>query len=93
MDSKETKMALAEAAIGYVFRDRDILWEALQAAGNGVTRSGLRPVTAGNKLLAKIGDPIIKVLLNKQSYEDGFDRGKISPNGRKDFALIVGQEK
>ncbi|KAE9970018.1 hypothetical protein EG328_006525 [Venturia inaequalis] len=78
MDQKATKTALAEAACGYTFQDRDILWEALQASGNGVTRAGSRSIPNGNKPLAMIGDPVIKALINTQSYEDGCSRGEMN---------------
>ena len=66
----------AENVIGYTFNDRDIFWEALQAAGSGVTRIGGRPILAGNKRLAMLGDAIAQVVLLEEWYASVETQGK-----------------
>lgn len=53
----QTKIRGAEAALDYNFHDLHILWEALQAAGSGVMRSGPRLFDNGNSKLAVLEIP------------------------------------
>jgi ribonuclease-3 len=69
------KIAQAEVMIGYTFKDPDILWEALQAPGSGVLRSGIRRIPNGNKRLAIVGDAALKLVINSQNYSQGLTRG------------------
>ena len=62
------KIQGVEETIGYEFNNRSILWEALQAAGSGVTAVDGRPLMDGNKRLALLGDAIIDVALIEQWY-------------------------
>lgn len=78
MDQQAAQMAQAEKVCNYKFKDRNILCEAIQAAGSGVTQSGSRAFPEGNKRLAVLGKSNIKTLLNKQSYNDGLTRGRES---------------
>lgn len=43
--------------------DRSRLWEAVQLAGNGVTEIAGRPIVTGNKVLAMLGDSLLKSAL------------------------------
>ncbi|KAL8928891.1 MAG: hypothetical protein Q9172_000728 [Xanthocarpia lactea] len=70
-----------EPIIGYVFKDRYLLWEALQAAGSSVLRAGNRSIPNGNKRLALLGDTILQLVLVEQWYAGGqarvvFDRDR-----------------
>ncbi|MCJ1479872.1 hypothetical protein MMC06_000026 [Schaereria dolodes] len=62
------KIQGAETAIGYRFKDPQILWEALQAAGSSVRRAGEREIRDGNKRLALLGDTILKLVLVEDWY-------------------------
>ena len=53
------KIEGVEIIIGYDFQDPLILWEALQAAGSGVTSAGTRRFPDGNKRLAILGNKIL----------------------------------
>ena len=63
-----SKIQGVEETIGYEFDKKSILWEALQAAGSGVTNIDGRPLTDGNKRLALLGDAIVDVALIEQWY-------------------------
>ncbi|QDS72453.1 hypothetical protein FKW77_009561 [Venturia effusa] len=77
MDSRaNAKIAQAEAAIDYIFQDANIIWEALQAPGSNVVRSGARQIPNGNKHLAVVGDAVLKLLVNVENYEQGLTRGE-----------------
>lgn len=73
--------AEVEEKLGYTFRNRDILWEALQAPnsiGSGVPGLDL---TDGNKRLALVGDAALKLVLLKRWYREGGSRGESSCSG------------
>ncbi|KAE9963223.1 hypothetical protein BLS_009509 [Venturia inaequalis] len=77
MDSRaNVKIAQAEAAIDYSFKDANLIWEALQAPGSGVVRSGTRQIPNGNKRLALVGDVVLKLIINVENYEQGLTRGE-----------------
>ena len=61
--------------IGYSFNDRLILWEALQAAGSGVSSAGTRRFPEGNKRLAIIGDVVLKLVLVDEWHKSADTRG------------------
>ena len=71
------KIQGVENAIGYQFDDQAVLWEALQAAGSGVTSINGRPLTDGNKRLALLGDAIVNVALIEDWYEGSAPKGCI----------------
>ena len=64
-----------EAAINYHFTEPLILWEALQATGNGISSGGTRSFADGNKRLALVGDAILKVALLEEWYAGTESRG------------------
>ena len=64
-----------QSIIGYGFNDRLILWEALQAAGSGVSSAGTRRFPDGNKRLAIVGDTVLKLVLVSEWYESADTRG------------------
>lgn len=64
-----------ERIIGYSFTDPLILWEALQAAGSGVTSAGTRRFADGNKRLAVLGDTILELVLVEEWYDSADVRG------------------
>lgn len=73
----ESKMARAEVIIGYVFHDKDILWEVLQSSNSNVTRAGDREIAEGNKRMAQVGDRIAEHILTDKWYSSGQPRGKL----------------
>ena len=68
-------MDLAQSAMGYMFRDKDILWEALNVAGSGDTIAGGRGFADGNKRLAILGDRVAETVMCSQWYPTGDDKG------------------
>lgn len=64
MTDQATKIALGEAVIGYVFQDKALIWEAIQAPGHL------------NERLALVGDAAMRLFLHKQSYGRGLSKGK-----------------
>ncbi|KAH6656052.1 ribonuclease III domain-containing protein [Truncatella angustata] len=71
---KDSKLEIAQKVIGYDFNDPDILWEALQAAGNGASSVRFRTIFEGNKRLAMLGDAVQKLELIRGLYEKGLSR-------------------
>ena len=65
-----------EDVLSYQFNDRNILWEALQAASSRVVSIGGRVLTDGNKRLAMLGDAIVNVALIEEWYASGQSKGK-----------------
>ncbi|KAI4266327.1 MAG: hypothetical protein L6R38_008818 [Xanthoria sp. 2 TBL-2021] len=61
----------AQSIIGYAFRDRFLLWEALQSAGSPVLLAGGRNIPNGNKRLAVLGDTVLQLVLVEQWYAGG----------------------
>jgi len=57
--SAHIKLHQAQVLLKHQFKTTDYLWEALQVAGSGVHRSGMRRIPDGNKRLAIIGDKLI----------------------------------
>ncbi|CAJ2512787.1 Uu.00g009060.m01.CDS01 [Anthostomella pinea] len=62
------KIAMAETILNYQFQQQLLLWEALQAAGNGVLRVGNRVLAEGNKPLAGIGDKVLGLCAAQDIY-------------------------
>ncbi|KAL8657666.1 MAG: hypothetical protein Q9226_001696 [Calogaya cf. arnoldii] len=80
METPQMNLAVngVEAIIAYPFRDRFILWEALQAAGSPVSLmggAGGRSIPNGNKRLAVLGDKLLDLVLCEQWYPDGQAKG------------------
>ncbi len=71
------KIQGVEDTILYYFNNSDILWEALQAAGSGVTSIGGRPLMDGNKRLAILGDAVLNVALIEEWYAGMEPKGEI----------------
>lgn len=67
----------AQSIIGYAFRDRFLLWEALQSAGSPVLLAGGRNIPNGNKRLAVLGDTVLQLVLVEQWYAGGQARGTV----------------
>ena len=64
-----------EGTINYHFAEPLILWEALQATGNGISSVGARSFTDGNMRLALVGDAILKLALLEEWYAGTESRG------------------
>jgi hypothetical protein len=58
-----------ERTLNYSFRDPNLLFEALQAAGNRISKVGVRNVPDGNKRLAMLGDAVLTVAILSDWYE------------------------
>ena len=65
---KETKIALAETIIKYDFRNKDLIWEALQYGGSLHTTFGQRRTITGNRELAALGDSVMQMVLTAQWF-------------------------
>jgi len=68
-------IARAQAIIQYQFNDSNLLVEALQSAGSGVTTIGGRPLDEGHKRLALFGDSVLKTVVLQQWYQTRAPRG------------------
>lgn len=64
-----------EAAIDYHFIEPLILWEALQATGNGISSVGTRSFGDGNMRLALVDDAKLKDALLEEWYKGTESRG------------------
>ena len=65
----------AESIAGRPWKDRTLLWEALQTSGSGVFMAGTRLIPEGNKRLAVVGDSVMKTVLAEHYYKEGAYRG------------------
>ena len=65
-----------ESQIGYLFEDPFILLEALQTPGSIGNYFGNRPSTDDNKRLALLGNTALQLVLLKDWYAGGGNRGK-----------------
>lgn len=63
-----------ERKIGHIFADPNLLWEALQAHGNGVVQIGIRKVQDGNKKMAMLGDTILQLAVLRDWFDSGDSR-------------------
>jgi hypothetical protein len=72
-----TQIENAEEIIGYVFADKDILFEALQIAESGVRRIGKRKIPDSNMRLAMIGDSILQTLIVEDRYAKEWTRSTV----------------
>lgn len=75
----DTTLQAVQDIIGYQFRDRLILWEAMQAAGSNERSAGDRKFVDGNKRLAVIGDTVLQLVLAETWYRGGTARGILTP--------------
>lgn len=73
--ARTLKTQTVEAAIGYVFDDKDLIWEALNLAGSGIMHAGRRVFDKGNQKLAIIGDRMADVALAVEWYGKGHSKG------------------
>lgn len=64
MTDQAKKIAEAEKVIGYTFKNRDLIWEAIQAPGRL------------NERLALVGDAALRLFLHQESYSRGLSKGK-----------------
>lgn len=58
----------AEGLIGYVFRDKNIIFEALLDYTSGVAKIGTRAIPDANMHLAIVGDSILTSVLREDGY-------------------------
>lgn len=58
------KISLAEAVIGHMFQNKNLIWEAIQAPGRT------------NERLALIGDAALRLFHHQQGYRNGLSKGK-----------------
>lgn len=65
-----------ERKLGHIFADPNLLWEALQAAGNGVVQIGERKIEDGNKKMAMLGDTILQLAVLNDWFDSGKSRSK-----------------
>jgi ribonuclease-3 len=65
-----------ERKLSHIFTDPNLLWEALQAAGNGVVQIGDRKIEDGNKKMAMLGDTILQLAVLNEWFESGGSRSK-----------------
>lgn len=73
---RETLIAAGEALTGYMFVDKESLWEAEQASGS----SAASQYPEGNKRLAMIGDAVLKLILLEDLRSHNLPRGKNTHN-------------
>ncbi|KAI9047765.1 hypothetical protein LZ554_008475 [Drepanopeziza brunnea f. sp. 'monogermtubi'] len=81
----ETQQEL-ERMLGYVFKDPKLLQEALQSAGNGVTKIGDNQILDGNKRLAMLGDGILSTVILCNWYHR---RDSTRCTGSRDMAQLA----
>ena len=78
-NNMDTILQAVQDIIGYRFRERLILWEAMQAAGSNVRVAGGRKFVDGNKRLAVIGDTVLQLVLAEKWYSGVTSRGILDP--------------
>ena len=72
-----TNVTALGVMLQYDFQEPLLAWEALQLAGNGVSRIGSRYTPTGNKRLAILGDQVINTVLCNGWYKSEMsDKGK-----------------
>lgn len=76
-NNMDTILQAVQDIIGYRFREREILWEAMQAAGSNVRSAGDRIFADGNKRLAVIGDTVLQLVFAVKWYNGGNIRGRV----------------
>lgn len=69
---QDAMVQAAESIIHYSFSDKELLWEALQAAGSNMSFC----YPEGNKRLAMIGDAVLKLVVLEDLRATGLQRGK-----------------
>lgn len=72
----QSKVQECQKIIDYQFKDPYACWEALQMAGNGITKVGGRSIANGNKRLAVLGLNIISTVLSQSWYHGGMPEGR-----------------
>lgn len=76
-NNMDTVLQAVKDINGYRFRERLILWEAMQAAGSNVRSPDDREFADGNKRLAVIGDTVLQLVLAEEWYSGGTVRGRL----------------
>ncbi|KAI0100400.1 ribonuclease III domain-containing protein [Nemania sp. FL0031] len=66
---RANKISTAQKIINYEFQNEDLLWEALQTPGSGVTMLNGRMLVQGNKNLASVGDAVITLVIKLDCYK------------------------
>lgn len=66
MSYKASRIAAAELILGYTFKNKEFLWEAIQAPGRL------------NEKLALVGNADIRLVLHRKSYDLGKIKGIFS---------------
>jgi len=72
----DSERADLERKLCHIFADPNLLWEALQAAGNGVALIVERKVEDGNKKMAMLGDSILQLAILKDWFGSGESRSE-----------------
>ncbi len=65
-----------EQKLGHTFAKPDLLWEALQADGNGIGQIGDRKVENGNKKMAMLGDSVLQLAVLRDWFSSHESRSK-----------------
>ena len=73
----DTILQAVQDIIGYRFRKRGVLWEAMQAAGSNVHSAGDRIFADANKKVAVIGDTVLQPVFAVKWYNSGTVRGNV----------------
>ncbi|KAK1622687.1 hypothetical protein BDP81DRAFT_400165 [Colletotrichum phormii] len=76
--------------IDHNFNVRDLIWEALQTPGSGVRSAGDRSVADGNKIMALLGDSLIRTFVLEMMVNQNItDRGNIDARVKR-AGLAIG---
>ncbi|KAI1433634.1 ribonuclease III domain-containing protein [Xylaria sp. CBS 124048] len=72
--ARAEKLQTAETVIKYEFENKELLWEALQAAGSDMHE--LSGHSQGNKRLASLGDSLIALVVKRDGYLKKYTTGQ-----------------
>ena len=77
-----------ECVLSYKFKDPDLLEEALESPGSGVTctNNGRRRFLDGNRSMANVGDAVMRLVLKDQLYLYHVPEGESTFLGASDWA-------
>lgn len=80
MATNKTKTTLqaVQGIIGYRFKERLLLWEAMQGVGSNVNSAGKRAFVDSNKRLAVIGDTVLQLVIAEKWYGGGTTRSTVN---------------
>lgn len=82
----------AEKLIGYVFKDKNIIFEAILDYSSGVAKIGNWPIPDANMHLAIVGDSILSTLLREDGYHKERSRSTSSlraPSGNAQSPFLL----